>query len=232
MEDVEKPVAEHLIELRERILKSVIFFFLCFVFVFSLLGRKILYKIMELVPENANIASLSPIETLYAWFYISAVFSIAISLPYMLYQLFMFAKPGLYPHERKFILKLLSASFILGATGALIALELIVPTIIKVLASYTEEKVVLFLSVKNYVKFFVSTIFIVSFIFQLPVVLFMIVKYNIVNPDLLKKYRLAAYTAFFFLFNLISPDPSITTPIILTGLVVLVYEISLLLLRL
>ncbi len=230
-EDVEKPVTEHLIELRSRILRIVIFFFVCFIIVFSFFGRKILSRIMELVPENANIASLTPMESLYSWFYISVVVSFTISLPYMFYQLFMFAKPGLYPHERKFILRLVPISFILGITGALISLELIIPTIIKVLASYTEKEVVLFLSVKNYVKFYVSLIFIISLIFQLPIIMAMVVKYNIVSINFLKKYRLIAYSIFFVLFNIVSPDPSITTPIILTGLVVAIYEASIFVLR-
>ncbi len=230
-DDVEKPITEHLIELRSRLLRIIIFFFLCFVVIFSFFGRKILYTIMNLVPENANIASLTPMETLYAWFYISVVISLALSMPYIFYQLFLFAKPGLYPHEKKFILRLIPISFILGVAGALLSLKFITPAIIKILASYTEKNVILFLSIRSYVKFYVSTIFIVSLIFQLPIILSMLVKHKIVSIDFLKKYRLIAYSIFFVVFNFISPDPSITTPIILTGLVIAIYEISLFILR-
>ena len=229
-EDVEKPLIEHILELRSRIIRISIFFVVLLIVILLYFSKKILNTLMNYLPK-VDIAAFSVVEGFYALFYITAVISIILTIPYALYELYLFAKPGLYEHERVFIKRLLISSGFLSIFGLILSLKLIIPITVTILSLYTSERVELILSIKNYVKFLVSISFLVCIILQTPIALTLLIKYKILNVNILKRYRIFVYLIFFVIFNIISPEPSFIVSLVLTTLTIIIYEASLLLLR-
>ncbi len=229
-EDREKPLIEHILELRSCIIRIFLLFTILLIITFLFFSKKILYITIEYLPD-IKVAAYSVIESFYALIYISIVVSIILTMPYALYELYLFAKPGLYENEKKFIKRLLISSGFLSVFGLIISFKLIVPLIVMLLSLYTSEKVELLLSIINYIKFLVSVTFLVCIILQTPIILTLLIKYKILDINSLKKYRIFAYVIFFIIFGIISPEPSFIVTIVLTTLTITIYELSLLILK-
>jgi len=135
-------------------------------------------------------------------------------------------KPGLFPSERKFFLRVVPTSFILFIIGALFSYKLLLPLSLDFLLDYTIGKAEAMLVLSRFVKFLSFLLLSVGLIFQIPLIIALAVKADLIQKEDLKKKRKYIYGILLLIAFFIAPDPTPITPLLILLTLALVYEIS------
>ncbi len=225
------PLTEHLRELRARIIKSI---------VALLVGAGISFyfsdKIFEILklPVNKSypqveLITLSPTEPLFILLKITFIAGLIISSPVILYQIWRFVEPGLYAHEKKLFIPLLTFSIILFISGACFAYFAVLPVALKFLIGigFSQLNATPFLSVGMYVGFVLKMILGFGIAFEMPIVIYMLQRAGLVTEQQLKKFRRYFIVIAFVIGALIAPD--VATQVLMAIPLIILYEISILL---
>ncbi len=230
--DIEEPVMAHLFELRNRLAIVLIWLFLGIIisFPFSAKGMLIIWK--EFVSPDMIMASYSPLEWTFARLKLCLVFALGISIPQLFYQLYRFSAKGLYPNERRFFLKVIPASFLLFILGTAIGYFLVLPAMFKYILFYSGDVATAQLSVQNTLSAVTTILAGFGIVFQLPLLVVFAVKMGLVEYQTLKKQRILVYSAILALSLFLTPDPTFIAQIVVAILLVVLFEFSLLLVRL
>ena len=189
----------HFVELRKRLLNSLIFIFI--VFIISYIFAEHIYNFLVEPYANAvkddQISRRLIFTALHETFitYIKVAFFAAIFLgsPVLLIQIYKFIAPGLYKNEKKAILPYLISTPILFLLGGLLVYYLVMPLAIKfflsfeTLGSNTSLPIQLEAKVNEYLSLIMRLIFAFGISFQLPILLNLLARIGIVNSDYLKK---------------------------------------------
>jgi sec-independent protein translocase protein TatC len=162
----------------------------------------------------------------------------ALSFPYIIYQLYQFIGPALYKYEKKFVLPFMISSVILYFIGMFMAYFLVAPVACKFFISFEsiinyDNKsipIVLEARVSEYLSTIIQLLVSFGIVFQMPIVLMMFGKLGILSPDILIKYRRHAIVVNFIFAAVITP-PDVISQIMLAIPMVVLYEISIFLLR-
>ena len=231
----EMSLIDHLTELRKRLLWSFIYiiivFIICFYFADSLFSflAKPLVELMDTEKGQGFIYTALQ-EAFFTELKIALFFALFFSFPLIAIQIWKFIAPGLYSNEKRAFLPFLIATPVLFFAGGSMVYYLISPIAWKFFLSYqnlnsTGIPIRLEAKMGEYLSLMMQFIFAFGLAFQLPVVLSLLAKANIVNYNSLKKFRkYAIVIAFLSAACLTPPDPfsqiSLALPIIL------LYEIS------
>ena len=246
IDDTKAPLMEHLVELRQRLIKCILAIILGCVICAPFLKEIIEILIwpfdvainrynFSLIASGAegiklDLIATHPMETFFVKLKIALFGGIVLSFPILAYQFYRFIAPGLYKHEKKAFLPFLFATPILFFAGGAMVYYLIAPLAWNFFLSYqnmSTSGVPIRLEAKmgEYLSLMMRFIFAFGLAFQLPVVLGLMAKVGIVTYTSLKKFRkYAIVIAFLAAAFLTPPDPfsqiSLALPIIL------LYEIS------
>ncbi|ADC89465.1 Sec-independent protein translocase, TatC subunit [Thermocrinis albus DSM 14484] len=225
------PLTEHLRELRQRLIKSILAFLVgtgvAFYFapqVFELLKQPVVRSYPQV-----QLVTLSPTEPLFILIKISVVVGLILASPVILYQMWRFVEPALYPDEKRLVLPLSLFSFILLLMGGAFAYFLVLPVALKFLIGigFSQLQATPFLSVDLYMSFLLKMILGFGVAFQLPIVLFLLQRAGIITEEHLKKFRRYFIVIAFVVGALIAPD--VATQVLMAVPLLVLYEISLLL---
>ena len=209
--EVNKPFLEHLDELRSRVIKSFLSIIL-----FSVIGYFISDKIIELLILPINNYNISfQVLKITSIFLIkiglSVVFGIFISIPIILYQMLKFILPAF---NRSFNLSKLFFSILIYLLFFFLGLSfgyfILIPTSLSFFTSLSINLPIIELNytLENYLIYLIWILVISSFIFQLPFLIILLTKLNLVNSISLIKYRRHIIVLFFILAALFTPpDP-------------------------
>ena len=131
------------------------------------------------------------------------------SLPVVLYQLVMFAAPGLTPKERRYLYILLPVSLLAFAGGAAFGYRILFPPAVDFLLSFGSDVATPYIRIGSYVGLMLSLLFWMGIVFETPVVLFFLSKIGVVTPEFLARHRRFAIVIAFILGAMITPtfDP-------------------------
>ena len=227
----------HLIELRTRLLNSLIFIF--FVFVVSYFFSEQIYNFLvepyaAAVRDDQNSRRLiftALHETFITYIKLAFFSSIFIGSPVLLIQIYKFIAPGLYKNEKKAILPYLISTPILFLLGGILVYYLVMPLAIKfflsfeTLGSNTTLPIQLEAKVNEYLSLIMRLIFAFGISFQLPILLNLLARIGIVNSDYLRKRRRYVIVIIFAIAAILTPPDPITQ----VGLAIpllLLYELS------
>ena len=190
---------EHLTELRSRLLKSVIYLFIFFIFcyVFSENIYNFLISPYAEAVKNDDINRRMIFTALHETFitYVKVAFFAAmfLSSPILITQIWKFIAPGLYKNEKKALLPYLVATPILFLLGAMLVYFLIMPLAIKFFLSFETSMqsntlpIQLEAKVNEYLSLIMRLIFAFGISFQLPVLLSLLARVGFVDSEYLKK---------------------------------------------
>ena len=224
-----KPLIQHLEELRRRL-----FFIAVSVFTFSIISFFIandLYEILKYPAlkyyPNLQFVTLSPSSAFFVLMKISLIAGIVFSFPVIFYHLWKFVEPGLLPSEKRLLIPLLSLGIFLFVTGILFAYFAVLPVALKFLIGLGIDllKVTPMISIDLYTSFVLKLVLAFGFLFQLPIVMYILTAGGIVKLESWEKWRKPFIVASFVIGALIAPD-WMTQTLIALPLIVL-YEISL-----
>ena len=232
----------HFVELRSRLLKSIIFIFVIFV-VSYILAEQIYNFLVEpyanAVKDDQSSRRLiftALHETFITYIKVAFFASFFLGSPVLLIQIYKFIAPGLYKNEKKALLPYLIFTPILFLFGGLLVYYLIMPLAIKFFLSFesigtnTTLPIQLEAKVNEYLSLIMRLIFAFGISFQLPILLNLLAKTGIVNSDYLKKRRRYVIVIIFTAAAILTPPDPITQ----VGLAIpllLLYELSIITVR-
>jgi sec-independent protein translocase protein TatC len=229
----------HLVELRSRLVKSVVFLF--FLFAVSYIFSTEIYRFLVQPYANAVLAENLDRRLIFTALheafltYLKVAFFAAffISSPFFLIQLWKFIAPGLYKNEKKALLPYLVATPILFILGGFIVYYLIMPLAIKFFLGFetvAEPGVIaieLEAKVNEYLSLIMRLIFAFGISFQLPVILSLLARIGIIDSEYLSQRRKYFVVIIFAMAAILTP-PDPITQIGLALPLLLLYELSIL----
>ncbi|MGI9482163.1 MAG: twin-arginine translocase subunit TatC [Hyphomicrobiales bacterium] len=236
IESTQAPLIEHLTELRTRLIRSVIGLGIAAVVCFIFADK--IFNILLIPYEQAagdvgelQLIYTAPQEYLFTQFKIALFGGLFIAFPVIASQLYMFVAPGLYKNERRAFLPFLAATPILFLTGAMLVYFLIMPLAMGFFLSMQQEggdqqaTIALMPRVSEYLSLIMTLIFAFGLSFQLPVLLTLLGKAELITADTLKsKRKYAIVIAFVAAAVLTPPDPVSQLGLAIPTL--LLYELS------
>lgn len=230
-QDIEQPLTQHLKELRNS-LAVVIAWFILSVLISYPFSEHAITRIWEnFMPTGVSMAVYSPLEWMFARLKLSVVAAIAVTLPIFLLQMFRFMSKGLYPNEKKFLLTVVPASFTMFILGACIAYFLTLPMMFKYVIFYSTDLAIAQISVQKTISTVTTLILGFGIVFQLPLLVIFAVKMDLIKRETLKKQRLSVYAILVAFVMFASPDPTIMSQLLSVVMLVIMFEISLMMMR-
>ncbi len=229
MNDREAPLLEHVAELRQRLLRAAIALVLG-----AVIGSIFTRPAVELLvrpTESANIVVLSPIEGPVTYFRVSLFLGVIVALPYVTYQIYAFVRPGLYPHERRFMRLSIPLVLLLFLLGTAFGLFVLVPLSMPVLSGFFAGIVDPMYSLNEYLGFVTAILLWMGLLFQTPLVIYVLTSFGLVTPKGLKKARRYVIFGAGFLAAVITPTTDPVTMLLTMAPFVVLYEIGVLLAR-
>ena len=209
----ELPFLSHLIELRDRLLRSVIcvlLVFLALAYYANAIYALLAGPLMKHMPANSSMIAIEVASPFFTPFKLALVVSIFISIPYLLYQFWAFVAPGLYQHERRFILPLLVASTLLFFLGVAFAYFAVFPLMFKFLTAAAPAGVTVMTDISHYLDFVLTLFFAFGICFEVPIFTVVLVWTGLVTPQALAEQRPYVIVGAFIIGMVLTPPDAIS----------------------
>ena len=155
--------------------------------------------------------------------------ALVVGFPYLLVEVWLFVKPALYKNEKRGMGFAMLAVALLFYIGCAVGYLLVFPLTFRFLAGYHIGTGILTqISLNSYISTFVSIIFIMGLVFELPILAWVLGKFGIVNKSLLRSYRRYAIVILLILAAVITPTGDPFTLMVVFLPIYLLYEVSIL----
>ncbi len=228
VEDEGMTLADHLRELRERLLKSVIALAIGTA-VGLAFAEQILKVLLAPYGPAKQLLVTSPISPLTNVFTVSVTAGAILALPFILYQALAFIFPGLLPHEKRWVLIALPLGFGLFLMGVLFAFFVMLPAAVGFLTGIFPSVFNVALTPDDYIPFVAGVMFWMGVAFEMPLIVFVLAKANVINASLMKRHWRWAVVIVAVLAALITPTPDPLNMSIVMVPLLLLYGLSIIL---
>jgi sec-independent protein translocase protein TatC len=222
---------EHLEELRQRLIRSILAIFIafgvCFYFSDHIYGylAKPLTDTLRSLHMSDKLVYTNPIDPFNLYIKLSAVVGLFLASPYILYQLWLFISPGLYRHEKRYVWPFVILTSGLFISGGIFAHRLALPPALKFLVEFG-HRFQPFITIDQYWKLVTTIVVGVGLVFELPVVILILSLFGIVTPKFLMKNVRYAILVTAVIAAAIAPTPDLATVFILWIPMVGLYVLS------
>ncbi len=220
----------HLLELRDRLLRAVIAWVVVFVCLFpwandlySLLADPLLSKL----PQGGQMIATEVVTPFFVPVKVALMAAFLITLPYILYQAWAFIAPGLYKHERRFILPLVVASVVLFACGMAFAYFLVFPVVFGFIVGIAPQGVAVMTDIGKYLDFVITMFLAFGITFEVPIVVVALAVTGMVEIAAFKEARPYVIVGAFVIGAIFTP-PDVISQIMLAVPLWLLYELGVL----
>ena len=218
---------KHLDELRTRIIRCLIAIGIC-----SLLCYFFVEEIVHFITAPAGkLYYMQPAEAFFTFLKVSIFAGFLMSLPVVLYHVWAFFLPALTPKEKAVVGTIVPVSVVLFFAGILFSYYLVLPAGIKFFLGFASNDLQPLLSVGKYLDFVVAFLLPFGFIFELPLIIMVLAKIGIINSVFLRKQRRMLIFLSFVIGDIISPTPDMFSQTMIAVPIVLLYEISIIIVR-
>lgn len=218
---------EHLEELRWTIVKSIIGIIigavLSWTFIDFIVNEILLY------PAKVNgikLQNLRPFGQIFLYLQIALFSGLIISLPWVVYQIWLFISPALHRQEKKYVSTIViftSLSFLLGAVFAYL---IILPYSLNFGFNFGSQAIENKFSIDEYISIVLSMVLVSGIVFELPMLSFFLTKIGLLTPNFLRRYWRHAIVVIFILSAIITPTTDPVSMMLLAIPLFLLYEIS------
>ena len=233
-EGMQETFLSHLFELRDRLIKSVaalLVVFLGLVYwapdIFHLFSKPLL----DALPNGGRMIVTDVTGSFFVPMKVTMLVAFLGALPVIMYQLWAFIAPGLYNHERKLILPIVTSSYILFIAGMAFAYFLVFPTVFQFMAHYNAPLGAdMATDIDKYLSFAMTTFLAFGLTFEVPVVVVVLVKLGMVRIAKLKEIRPYIIVGAFVIAAVVTP-PDVLSQLLLAVPLCLLYELGILVAR-
>lgn len=236
LESSKAPLLEHLVELRNRIVYSMIAFVIAFIACYAVAEPIFQFLTQPLASAlqgqaNRQMIFTALYEAFFTYVRVGAFGALCLAFPFMAFQLWMFIAPGLYRHERAAFIPFLVATPIMFIAGAAFVYFLILPFAIRFFLGFEtpggngQLPIELQARVGEYLSFVMTLIFAFGFCFELPVLLTLLGRVGIVTSEGLGSARRYAIVAVVAVATVVTP-PDVFSQIALSVPLIGLYESS------
>ena len=228
-EDATMSITDHLAELRNRLISCIVVFVAAFAVALWQAGP--LTALMLSRGEQFSFVFISPAELMMNYFRIAMIGGVVVAVPMIIYQVWQFMRPGLKSKEKRFFGLIMTLGLGLFVLGVLFAFYIALPIILNFFATLdTTNLVTPMISVQEYISYFLTTMIIFGVIFECPIVVCSLVGVGIVRPKTLQSSFKYVVIGIFTVGAIITP-PDVTSQILVSVPLMLLYEGSVLLSR-
>jgi len=221
---------QHLEELRKVLIHSAssILAGMCVAYFFNERLRHIIFKPLLQMGLQANI--LHPTDGINFAIKTALYGGIILAAPYVLYQLWVFISPGLYTHEKRYVVPFMAATVGLFFTGVFLAYHFVLPIAMPVLLGHGPhdfgKDFASTITIEDYMNFFLSVILGLGITFELPVVIFFLSLFGIVDAGFLWRNARYAVLVIFIISAIICPLPDPISMCLFASPLLLLYGAS------
>lgn len=220
-------------ELRQRIIYCI--FFIISIFGVMFYYSDIIYDLFSIpiknqLPENSKIISTQITSTFTAPLKLAMNLSIITSMPYIIFNAWLFISPGLYKQEKKIALPFIISSIILFFLGLFFAFYIICPFALNFFMTCAPSNVTIMISINNYINFMFNIMIASGLAFQIPIIINFIIKTGISTKKELSEKRPYIIILAFILGMILTP-PDVISQILLAIPIWFLFEIGLFLTR-
>ena len=227
-------LTEHLKELRDRLIKSLLAVGVGFVICWFVAGWILDIISLPINPylkgTEGKLIFTSPLEKFLSYVKVSLFSGVFLSCPYWLLQIWKFIAPGLYPEEKKWSRMFVSMGTVLFFSGGAFVYFVVYPLAFKFLMEFGGSGQTAFISLKEYLAFFTRTTFIFSLVFELPLIVIFLIKLNVISVETLTRSRPYMLIGIAVLSAVITP-PDIVSMLLMMAPLYLLFEISIIISR-
>jgi sec-independent protein translocase protein TatC len=220
----------HLIELRNRLLWSVIvvgIVFICMVPWAKEIYHVVAAPMLAQLPQGGRMIATEITSPFFIPFKVTFLTAVVVTLPFLLYQAWAFVAPGLYLHEKRLVAPLIISSTLLFLAGMAFAYFLVFPTVFRVMQAFTPEGVEWMPDIGTYLGFVMNMFIAFGVTFEVPIAVILLVRMGMVSVAKLKEMRPYVIVGAFIIAAIVTP-PDVTSQILLALPLCLLYEAGIL----
>jgi sec-independent protein translocase protein TatC len=172
---------------------------------------------------------MAPLEPFFVQMKISLISGLALAFPLILYQMWLFFAPALYPKERRIVVFFIPLGTVAFILGDLFFLHLVWPLVISFSLRYESEFLFSMLNLTSFVNFCLRLLILFGLIFELPLILLILARVGLVEVDFLRRQR---RTAILLSAVVAAFHADVLTMMAIAIPIYLMYELSILTVRL
>ncbi len=228
--NISQNIIAHLLELRKRLLYSVVALLLVFGFLFPLaaeLYALLAQPLLDKLPQGGQMIATDVTTPFFVPMKVAMMTAFLITLPYILFQIWSFVAPGLYTHEKRWIVPLVVASLLLFLSGMAFAYFAVFPMVFKFITAAAPQGVVVMTDIDKYLSFVMSMFLAFGVAFQVPVAVVAMVKIGFVSVAKLREIRRYVIVGAFIVAAVVTP-PDVVSQFMLAIPMWMLYEVGIL----
>lgn len=229
------PLVEHLRELRDRLLRSVVAVLVLFIGLYFFSGEIYLILVEPLTAilpqqENSGLIATGVASPFLVPLKLAFVMSALIAMPYILHQVWGFIAPALYKHERKLAIPLFMTSVVLFYSGVAFVYFVVLPLVFGFFTGSGPEGISIMPDISNVLDFSLKMFFSFGIAFEIPIATFLLVRAGMVTAESLGQKRPYIFVGCFVIGMLLTPPDVISQSILAVPMYAL-FELGLLMSR-
>ena len=226
----EQPFVQHLIELRDRLVKAIIAIAIAGAGLALYPGPGPLYDILAAplvahLPVGATLIATSVISPFMVPLKILLMTAFLIALPVVLYQVWAFVAPGLYTHEKRLVLPLVISSTVLFFIGVAFCYFFVFGQVFQFIQSFAPKSITAAPDIEAYLSFVLTMFLAFGLAFEVPIVVVVLARLGMVSIDKLKAFRSYFVVLAFIIAAVVTP-PDVVSQLALAIPMCLLYELG------
>jgi sec-independent protein translocase protein TatC len=226
----EQPFVQHLIELRDRLVKATIAVLVAGAALAIYPGPAELYDLLAAplvaqLPSGATLIATSVISPFLVPLKILLMTAFLLALPVVLYQVWAFVAPGLYSHEKKLVLPLVVSSTLLFMVGVAFCYFFVFGQVFAFIQSFAPKSITAAPDIEAYLGFVISMFIAFGLAFEVPIVVIVLARMNVVTIEKLKDFRSYFIVLAFIIAAIVTP-PDVVSQLALAIPMCILYEIG------
>jgi sec-independent protein translocase protein TatC len=219
----------HLMELRDRLLRSLIAVGIVFIGLFPFaadLYDLLASPLMRALPEGAKMIATGVVTPFLVPVKVAALVAFAIALPYVLYQAWAFVAPGLYAREKRLVMPLVVASTLLFFSGVAFCYFFVFGLVFKFVYTIAPKSISVAPDIENYLNFVITLFLAFGATFEVPIVLIILTRMGVVSIEQLRNARPYFIVGAFVVAAVVTP-PDVLSQFLLAIPMCLLFEVGL-----
>ena len=223
----------HLVELRDRLLRSLVGFGIVFVCLFpwaSELYDLLAHPMIQTLPAGSKMIATGVITPFLIPVKVAAMMAFLIVLPYLLYQAWAFVAPGLYAHEKKLVLPLVVGSTVLFVLGIAFCYFFVFGVVFAFVNQIAPASITVAPDIEQYLNFVLTMFLAFGVTFEVPIVVIVLTRMGVVTLEQLRAIRPYFIVGAFVVAAVVTP-PDVISQLLLALPMCVLYELGLFLAR-